>query len=373
MTAEGGVRYLIWKEDGNSRHLPTPIWAQRLSADGTRLVGERHQLLRNEAQWEGPLIEGPFILQRNGWLYMFYSAGACCGRSCDYRLGVARARRLLGPWERNPANPILSGNDAWKCPGHGTVVTTASGRSYLLYHAYRPGDFEYSGRQGLLDEVTWGDDAWPMVNGGRGPSANAAAPLGVPEKDPAAIGDEFEEPRLSPAWQWPWNHPPVRTLREGVLTLTVADADAANAAGTVIARPTTAGNYVAVTRLFTSTLQSGGSAGLAAYGNGENALGISVASGRATVWRREKAVQSTMGAANLPPTDAVLLRLEASDGRRFRFAASADEGRTWQPVGEEAEGGYLPPWDLGVRVALVAGGPAGTRARFDWLHLDATR
>src|SRR6266849_7143034 len=26
-----GVRYLVWKEDGNSRNRPTPIWAQRLT------------------------------------------------------------------------------------------------------------------------------------------------------------------------------------------------------------------------------------------------------------------------------------------------------------------------------------------------------
>jgi xylan 1,4-beta-xylosidase len=373
VTAEGGVRYLVWKEDGNSRHLPTPIWAQRLSPDGTRLVGERHQLLRNEAQWEGPLVEGPFILRRNGWIYMFYSAGACCGRTCDYRLGVARARRLLGPWERNPANPILTGNDAWKCPGHGTVVATAGGRTYLLYHAYRPGDFEYSGRQGLLDEVTWDEDGWPVVNGGRGPSATAAAPLGVPEKDPAPVGDEFTAPRLSPAWQWPWDHAPVRALRDGLLTLTVTHADAANAAGTVIARPTVAGDYVASTRLLTSTLENGGNAGIAAYGNGENALGMSVATGRVTLWRREKAVQSSLASVNLPTTGAVLLRMQASAGRRFRFSVSADEGRTWRALGDETEGGCLPPWDLGVRIALVAGGPAGTRARFDWLRVDTTR
>ncbi len=25
----------------------------------------------------------------------------------------------------------------------------------------------------------------------------------------------------------------------------------------------------------------------------------------------------------------------------------------WRPIGNEAEGGYLPPWDCGVRVALT--------------------
>ena len=87
---ENGRRYLVWKEDGNSRNLPTPIWAQRLSDDGTKLVGEPKELIRNDAAWEGRVVEGPFILRRNGWFYMFYSGNACCGRECNYALGVAR-------------------------------------------------------------------------------------------------------------------------------------------------------------------------------------------------------------------------------------------------------------------------------------------
>ncbi len=39
VTDENGKRYLIWKEDGNSRKEPTPFWAQPLSADGTTLEG----------------------------------------------------------------------------------------------------------------------------------------------------------------------------------------------------------------------------------------------------------------------------------------------------------------------------------------------
>src|SRR5436190_9369234 len=39
-TDEKGLRYLIWKEDGNSRKRPTPIWAQRLDDAGTKLIGE---------------------------------------------------------------------------------------------------------------------------------------------------------------------------------------------------------------------------------------------------------------------------------------------------------------------------------------------
>ena len=111
---EKGRRYLVWKEDGNSRKQPTPLWAQPLSDDGLRLVGDKQAILKNEAPWEAHLVEGPYILRRGDWFYMFYSADACCGRACNYKLGVARSRTLLGTWERYPGNPILAGNAQWK-------------------------------------------------------------------------------------------------------------------------------------------------------------------------------------------------------------------------------------------------------------------
>ncbi|MCA1556155.1 MAG: family 43 glycosylhydrolase, partial [Acidobacteria bacterium] len=49
---EKGQRYLLWKEDGNSKSVATPIWAQRLSNDGTKLIGEKQELIRNDQAWE---------------------------------------------------------------------------------------------------------------------------------------------------------------------------------------------------------------------------------------------------------------------------------------------------------------------------------
>ena len=83
---------------------------------------------------------------------------------------------MLGPWEKSPANPILAGNDAWRCPGHGSIVSDADGRYWLLYHAYAQNGFVATGREMLLDEVVFGADGWPTINGGKGPSARANAP-----------------------------------------------------------------------------------------------------------------------------------------------------------------------------------------------------
>lgn len=173
---EDGKRYLIWKDDGNSRGHPTFLWAAKLDADGTRLAGPHTALFRNDAPWEGGVVEGPFVVRRAGWFYMFYSGSGCCGEGCKYAMGVARSRKLMGPWEKHPGNPILAANKDWNCPGHGSIVKDPSGRDWLLYHAYSAGSDARKGRQGLLDEVIWGADGWPVINGGHGPSAKGTAP-----------------------------------------------------------------------------------------------------------------------------------------------------------------------------------------------------
>ena len=46
---------------------------------------------RNEADWEGRVVEGPFVIFHDGWYYLFYAGSACCGLECSYAEGVARA------------------------------------------------------------------------------------------------------------------------------------------------------------------------------------------------------------------------------------------------------------------------------------------
>jgi xylan 1,4-beta-xylosidase len=167
---EHGAPYLIWKEDGNSQHKPTPIWAQPLTDDLMHLRGEKRQLIVNDASWEGGVVEGPFVLRHAGRFYLFYAGNVCCGVKCNYAEGVARSNSLLGPWEKDPANPIITANQRWKCPGHGSIVHTTDGRDMLVYHAYPADGPAGTGRESLLDTITWGTNGWPTVNGGHGPS-----------------------------------------------------------------------------------------------------------------------------------------------------------------------------------------------------------
>jgi beta-xylosidase len=370
---ENGELVLIWKEDGNSRNEPTPMWAQQLSPDGTKLTGSRKELFRNNpTTWEGGVVEGAFVVRRGEWFYLFYSGNACCGRRCNYALGVARARKIMGPWEKNPANPILAENNVWQCPGHGSIVTDKGGRDYLLYHAYRKSDVAFRiGREALLDEVKWDTaSGWPSINEGKGPSVQAPRPpVNGVSLSQDSFYDEFAAPALAASWQWPqWNVPAlvVETESGGRLNLSAADQKAKDPLAAIITQPARSGNYVATTRIAPAGMMKGALVGLAAFGNPENALGIAVGDGQIKVWQMVKKGRRTIAATKATVAPPVSLRMTAKEGVRYQFAFSTD-GKVWTPLGDEVDGSHLES----VRIALTAGGASGATGKFEWLRIEA--
>src|SRR5687768_11917975 len=153
MRDKNGKLYLIWKEDGNSVKLPTPIWAMEMDESRKKLIGEKKELFRNDAKWEGNLVEGVSMIRHGDYFYAFYAGAGCCGRACSYGIGVARSKDLLGPWEKYAGNPLIATTEEWKCPGHGTPVAKDD-KFYFLYHAYDKESNVYAGRQGVLSEFT---------------------------------------------------------------------------------------------------------------------------------------------------------------------------------------------------------------------------
>ena len=371
---ENGRFFVVWKEDGNSVGRPTPIWAQELDPRSWKLIGDEREILRNDpATWEGTLIEGPFIMRKNGYFYLFYSGNFCCGRGCNYAVGVARSKTLLGGWEKYVENPILKGNENWNCPGHGSIVTNESGRAYFMYHAYNPIDTNYVGRQALLDEVTWTADGWARINNGKGPSKQAPSPLGVPEREEEYnFLDEFNSPTLRFGWQWLHNSVPSYRMSNGLLELSPNKSAEKDPVGGIMAYWTTRGDYVATTMLDAASLKRGELAGVSAYGDAENALGAGLRDGKVVVWRREKNEFRILWSDDAPRSKEVYLRLTARDGIYYDFAVS-ENGRDFRGVGFEQNGDYLPPWDRGVRVALTVGGAENASARFGFLRIEARR
>ncbi|MGY2133715.1 family 43 glycosylhydrolase [Hymenobacter sp. HD11105] len=364
MRDEKGELYLIWKEDGNSRNLPTPIWAQRLNEEHTALMGEKKELFRNTDPWEGNLVEGVAMVKRNDYYYAFYAGNGCCGPTCTYGIGVARAKNLLGPWEKYDKNPILTKNDKWACPGHGTVFNRGN-RWYMLHHAYDTRSFEFVGRQGVISEFTWTANEWPEF---RADNTVAASTASAPK--PRNLNDEFDQATLLPTWQWPVEERPTVALRDGKLQLTARPQHS----GAVLGQHTTTANYTATTTLLNpSKLPAGTVAGLAAHGDPENTLALTTGNGKMQLWQLQKGKQKTLSEVKMPPNAALTLRMQAQGGNQFRFDWSTDGGKTWQAMpgmSAPVNGTYLPPWDRGVRAGVLAKGPVTATVAFENFTLE---
>ena len=366
-----GQRWLVWKEDGNSRKQPTPLWLQRLTDDGLKLTGERKEILRNDAEWEGQLVEGPFIFFRDGYYYMLYAGAGCCGRDCNYAVGVARARNVQGPWEKHPGNPILTGNRSWRCPGHGSVVVDPKGRHWFLYHAYAADTFTATGREMMLDPITFDDHGWPRIGHGGGPTVRGNAPFNVASRhDEVSFTDEFDGAMLQTGWLWPQDRVPLYELTGGALVLTVPDNSRDPFTAAVIGRSCTSGDYRATAVIDLTESEESTLAGIAAIGDLDNAIGLAVSRNRAILWQRRAGRETRPAEIKFDAVEKLHLRMTARNGSNFTFAFSPD-GQTGTEIGETLDGSYMPPWDRSIRIALTVGGTPEAAARFEELAVEA--
>ncbi len=373
---EDGRPYLIWKEDGNSVGRPTPIWAQALTPDLLELRGTRTQLIVNDQPWEEGVVEGPYLLRHEGQFYLFYAGNSCCGKECKYAEGVARAQKLLGPWEKFAGNPIIGANDNWRCPGHGTAVHTdgggRAGQDYFLYHAYPATETIYVGREAVLDAIMWRADGWPEVNAGRGPGeAKPACAIDFADDftvaGPGGAG-------LGASWQWPVNTYPLVRTGEGGLRLVIPSessglAECVESAMVAVPRPVGI-RYEAQVLLVPETRDPRLWAGLAVVGDPFNTIGLGVRGDRLVLWQRRGAMQATIweGAAG---EGAVWLRvMSAGAEHRLQFCLSKD-GLLWEQAGRAYDASDLPAWDRGLRIGLLLEGPQGMGAGFREFRLKA--
>lgn len=111
-------------------------------------------------------IEAPYIVENEGWYYLFTSWGQCCqGVNSDYKIVVGRSRDVTGPYVDREGRSLLEGG--------GTTLLTSSGDrvgpggqsvsdEIIAYHYY---DASAGGAPRLaLQPVVWGDDGWPELS-----------------------------------------------------------------------------------------------------------------------------------------------------------------------------------------------------------------
>jgi arabinan endo-1,5-alpha-L-arabinosidase len=126
------------------------------------------------------LVEGAFVVYREGYYYLFYSGDDCCSAAPGYAVMVARSRSATGPFEKRSettgvwgSNVILRQNDRWEGTGHNSVVRDEAGRDWIFYHAIDPDDRYNPGTEApkrpmLMDPILY-RSGWPEIEG-RSPS-----------------------------------------------------------------------------------------------------------------------------------------------------------------------------------------------------------
>ncbi|ARU51093.1 hypothetical protein CBR64_05900 [Cellulosimicrobium cellulans] len=158
---DGDQLYLLWKADGNCCTGKTAIiFAQPLSPDGATLTGPPVELIRVDKAYEGRVVEGPTLLERDGTYYLFYSANDFYGGA--YRTSYATASSLAGPWTKATTELLTSDRFQGdvRGPGGQDVVTAPDGSDALVFHGWNEA-FTY--RAMYVADLEWTADGVPFV------------------------------------------------------------------------------------------------------------------------------------------------------------------------------------------------------------------
>jgi len=182
---ESGTTYLYWGSHGQ------PIRVQPLAENRTEFEAGSEPtpvVFSNTDEPYGDLIEGAWVIHRDGTYYLFYSGDNCCGENAHYAVMVARADSPTGPFETlgeadgTNRSTILTANTTWRAPGHNSVIQDADGQDWMLYHAInrdqptRPTGTgaRWDRRVMLMDRIIY-DGGWPRIENGQ-PSQVAKVP-----------------------------------------------------------------------------------------------------------------------------------------------------------------------------------------------------
>jgi xylan 1,4-beta-xylosidase len=347
-TDADGARWLLFKRMGAGHG----IYAMRFSERRLRAVGHAHALIAPDAAWEHGVTEGPALVRRGGAYFLFYAGGHCCRPPCNYAEGVARAPSLLGPYTKAPANPLLAGNAAWKCPGHGTTIDVGAAGLFLLHHAYRADDILDRRRTALLDRIDFGPDGWPTIGAGAGPAVSAPAPLGAAAAPPApGFTDSFARPGLALGWEWPFDAPPDARPDGGRLRLACRRT---GGRPSFVARQVPVDAFTAVATVAAPPARAP-AVGLAAHGPGRVLRGIELGGGRVRAFRADDDGLILGPPARAPSGARVRLLINVAPDGTVALYASAGGAFTRIPGGPADAG--APP----TRLALTCRGKGSVR------------
>lgn len=172
---ESGKAYIVYNSDAPdnkpmySGHRTLRMY--EFDYKNLRVTGEQQILVNGgvDISQKPVWIEGPHILKRNGWYYLYAAEG---GTSVNHSEVVLRSRDVWGPYVAFEHNPILTQRHLDEnrprpitSAGHAQFVEGPDGKTYVVFLAVRPyeGDYYNTGRETFLAPVKWEND-WPIVD-----------------------------------------------------------------------------------------------------------------------------------------------------------------------------------------------------------------
>ena len=177
-----GTPYMVWGSFYG-------IYGVELTADGRDYVSGTTFHLAGDNK------EAPWIMERNGYYYLFYSTGYCCeGYDSTYEIEVGRSDSFFGPYynqngddlrdlnDHHDGVAVVTGDSRFPGPGHNGGIQDDNGDWWMLYHAYDRREPEYVegtwNRVLMTDRIEWDGDGWPVVACDGTPSAQSPMPHG---------------------------------------------------------------------------------------------------------------------------------------------------------------------------------------------------
>jgi len=201
------------------------IALQEFDPSTNKLTGPRKNIFAGS---DLALVEGPHLYKRKGWYYLLTAEG---GTGYDHAVTLCRSRSIAGPYELHPQTHILTSKDHPLAPlqraGHGDIVDTPDGRTYLVHLTGRPTTQLRRcvlGRETAIQEAFWADDDWLYVKSGPVPSLYVDLPAARDDTPYwAAQSYTFSAPDLPIDFQWLRTPEPSRIFHtspaDGALTL----------------------------------------------------------------------------------------------------------------------------------------------------------
>lgn len=158
------------------------IYAIELTPDGLDTVGEKVHIAGNS-------FEAPYIVEKDGYYYLFLSTGSCCnGANSTYQVKIGRSESLLGPYlDRQGRNIkgtsgslVLGDGTQFVGNGHNSVIQDDAGDYWMIYHGIdRDNPYLPAGatrRPLMIDKIIWDRNGWPQLEAFRPSETEQEAP-----------------------------------------------------------------------------------------------------------------------------------------------------------------------------------------------------